>query len=235
MRTNTLLNKWIMIGLIVLISVSACGPQETATPEPTENFPATLTAEAPIVLPPTATYTALPSPTSPPVETAPTIELSPTAVIVYDEDGNPIDQQYVISIDPLGDCYRLAILKTYAEEKFQPGEVFTITWDVQNIGYCEWKPNFQAVWGLGEKMGDGFDTLREFVPAGGTTSFSLQLKAPNTPGAYLSYWHVINLDGYFFGVDLPVSITVIDPNATPSVTPTKKPTKTPAPTKTKAP
>lgn len=233
MRGKNLPGKWIVIGMATVLLLAACTPKETPTPEPTLDFVATLTAEAPTIVPPTATFTALPSITATlePIAISPTVELTVLPEIMYDEDGNPIENT-VVQVDPIGYCYRLAILKTITSEDLDhllPGQRFSVTWNVQNAGYCEWKPNFKAVWGLGEKIGNPLDILRNYVPAGGTATFSMEFKAPSTPGDYASYWHVINLDGYFFGEDLPVLVRVYDPNASPTPTPTKKPTKTPVP------
>lgn len=92
----------------------------------------------------------------------------------------------------------------------QPGEKFTKTWEIKNIGTCTWTtaysliyaPDLSGAAALGEPSSKN---LTESVPPGKTTKISVALVAPATAGTYRSDWIMRNASGISFNI-APISI-----------------------------
>ena len=119
----------------------------------------------------------------------------------------------------------------------RPGEAFIKTWRLQNIGTCTWTSNYALVWFSGEQL-----DATQAVPLSGTTEsgqsldISVEMKAPNTPGTYQSWWKLRNPSGALFGIgpnsDAGFWVRIIvegEPitTGTPTATETSGPTLTP--------
>jgi hypothetical protein len=119
----------------------------------------------------------------------------------------------------------------------RPGEIFTKTWRLQNAGDCTWNSDYALVWFSGEQ----FDATL-VVPLNGNTApgqsadLSVEMKAPESHGTYLSWWKLRNPSGDLFGIGPSsdsgfwVRIIVDGPpisTGTPTVTQTSGPTLTP--------
>ena len=112
---------------------------------------------------------------------------------------------------------------------YAPGQGFTKTWRLKNIGACTWTTFYAMVFDTGDKMG-GPDlvNLPQTVVPGKTVDVSVNLTAPNTSGSYRGFWRFQNANGVRFGigsdatkswwVDIKVSGTAVSP--TPIITPT---------------
>jgi hypothetical protein len=121
-----------------------------------------------------------------------------------------------------------------------PGQTFTKTWELRNIGTCPWTKSYQLVFFSGEQMGAATTyAFSEDVPVGKAVRFSVPMTAPSAAGSYRGYWMFKNANGDLFGigaqankpwwVDIRVSgptVTPGGPSPTPSATPTG-PTPTP--------
>jgi len=121
-----------------------------------------------------------------------------------------------------------------------PGQTFTKTWELRNVGTCPWTTSYQLVYFSGEQMGAATTyAFSENVPVGKTARFSVPMTAPSTAGSYRGYWMFKNANGDRFGwgpqgnrpwwVDIDVTgptVTPGGPSPTPSATPTG-PTPTP--------
>jgi hypothetical protein len=82
-----------------------------------------------------------------------------------------------------------------------PGDTFTKTWRLQNIGACSWTPNYALVFLNGDLMsGPTIVQLPENVNPGGTIDLSISLVAPPVPGTYQGYWMLRDSNGRLFGV-----------------------------------
>lgn len=126
-----------------------------------------------------------------------------------------------------------------------PGQTFTKTWSLKNVGTCPWTTSYQLVFFSGEQMGGPTSApFVENVPVGSTAKFSINLTAPSTAGSHLGYWMFKNANGALFGwgrqgnqawwVDIKVAGPSVTPGGptftpTPTVTP-GGPTFTPTPT-----
>lgn len=119
---------------------------------------------------------------------------------------------------------------------FAPGESFTKTWRIKNIGSCAWTTAYQLVFFEGEQMGSAASA---FFPAsvqpGQVANVSLNLTAPAAPGSYRGYWMLKNANGALFGIGPQAShawwleIRVVAPTVTPGG-PTLTPSATVTPT-----
>jgi hypothetical protein len=129
---------------------------------------------------------------------------------------------------------------------FAPGQTFTKTWRLKNVGSCAWATSYQMVFFSGEQM--GAPTAAAFsraVEVGQTIDISVPMIAPSAAGSYRGYWMFKNASGALFGigaqankpwwVDVKVSGPTVTPGG-PSKTPTSAtPTSTAGPTATPMP
>jgi hypothetical protein len=82
---------------------------------------------------------------------------------------------------------------------FNPGETFTKTWTLKNVGRCTWTTDYKLVFVSGNTMsGDTVSRLPYAVPPGGTVVVSVDLKAPTRLGTYKGEWSLQTDDGYNF-------------------------------------
>ena len=101
---------------------------------------------------------------------------------------------------------------------FEPEEVFTKTWRVQNGGESTWTTAYALLFHEGEQMGGPYEVHLEVeVLPNETIDLSVELIAPEEPGIYTGYWIMRNPDGVLLGTgpdkDQPffVMIEVIGP------------------------
>jgi hypothetical protein len=121
-----------------------------------------------------------------------------------------------------------------------PGQTFTKTWSLKNVGQCTWTTAYQMVFVSGSQMsGPNSLLFSQSVPPGQTWKFSVNLVAPTAAGSYRGYWMFKNANGQPFGIGAQanqpwwVDIKVSGPTVTPGG-PTNTPTATPTgPTPTK--
>jgi uncharacterized repeat protein (TIGR01451 family) len=128
-----------------------------------------------------------------------------------------------------------------------PGQSFTKTWRVRNIGSCTWTTDYALVFVFGSGFGAApvinLPSSVAPVAPGATADFSVNMVAPSIPGHYRSYWRFRNAAGAQFGVgsgmitffaDIYVSTTAPTSTNTPTATtgPTATSTLTPTATPT---
>jgi len=93
---------------------------------------------------------------------------------------------------------------------FPPGAEFVKSWKMVNEGECDWPETTQLVFIAGESLGVTQGVKVGPVKAG--TSIDLwtgELKAPELPGRYVSYWRLKN-EGQLFGSSIWIDITVAE-------------------------
>lgn len=109
-------------------------------------------------------------------------------------------------------CYNLlyrADVTIPDETRMKAGEVFTKTWEVQNIGGCAWRPGFTFRHYGGDRMRGNPITLTEAVPTGAIRTLSVELVVPGgVNGLIQSSWRMTDEYGVFFGDTLTVNILV---------------------------
>ncbi len=109
-----------------------------------------------------------------------------------------------------------------------PGQAFTKTWRLRNLGSCTWDSRYALVFASGEAFGaPAVIALAGSVPTGATVDLSIDMVAPALPGRYVSRWKLRNPAGEVFGVvaDQPfyAEIVVVQATASPTVTRTPGP------------
>ena len=130
------------------------------------------------------------------------------------------------------------------DTRLKPGEAFTKTWRLKNIGTCTWNTGYALVFSGGDAMGaPAVINLPGDVSPNSTVDLSIDMKAPAKTGKYMSNWKLRTSSGLIFGVfnnqAFFAQIQVVAP--TPTVTPTKPaaatrtPKATPATTNTPEP
>lgn len=109
-------------------------------------------------------------------------------------------------------CYNLLYIKDVTipdGTQMKPGEVFTKTWLVQNIGGCAWRAGFTFQHVGGDSMRGSQVTLTEAIQTGSKREISVQLVVPSGQnGIIQSSWRMADENGIFFGDTLSVNITV---------------------------
>lgn len=227
---KTFLLRVLML-MFLLFGVSACNLPR-ATPQPSDFIftQAAQTVQAQLTLEGLLTPEPL-TPDSSAFETStpnlPTATLSPTPAP---------------SATPLCDLARFITDVTIPDGAvMQPGQTFTKTWRLRNVGTCTWTGGYQLIFDQGEIMsGPVSQPFAGDVPPGHEVDLSVALKAPDNPGTYRGYWRIRNsagvlmpiLNGYQ-GVSFFVEIRVVLPTATPTATLT--PTATALPSETPGP
>jgi hypothetical protein len=109
--------------------------------------------------------------------------------------------------------------------KMTPGQAFTKTWRLRNLGSCTWTSSYSLVFASGDSLGaPSVVNLTGNVASGATVDVSVDMKSPMTAGNYRSNWKLRNASGQVFGVqsDQPffVDITVVAITPTITLTPT---------------
>lgn len=81
-----------------------------------------------------------------------------------------------------------------------PGQVFTKTWRLKNIGTCAWTPSYAVVFSTGNAMnGPSTQALAGNINPGQTLDVSVNLTAPATTGDYRGDWKIRDASGVLFG------------------------------------
>ena len=84
---------------------------------------------------------------------------------------------------------------------FAPGQAFTKTWRLKNVGTCTWTPSYSLAFVSGEIMGGAAaSALPANVAPGQTVDLSVYLTAPSTSGLHEGSWMLRNTSGGFFGI-----------------------------------
>jgi len=111
-----------------------------------------------------------------------------------------------------------------------PGQTFTKTWRIRNIGSCTWTTSYALVFVFGNTFGAA--PVTAFSPAtvsvlpvapGQTADFSLNMVAPTVAGHYRSFWRFRNASGVQFGVGSGMITFFADINVSataPTISPT---------------
>jgi hypothetical protein len=126
-----------------------------------------------------------------------------------------------------------------------PGQAFTKTWKIQNIGACAWS-GYSLVFDSGDAMGGAANSAIPTTVQNGYVDVSVNLTAPTTPGSYRGYWRVRNAAGILFPivagfqgksfyVDIKVQAASTSTPTSTNTPPTATSTLTPSPTNTLTP
>ena len=107
--------------------------------------------------------------------------------------------------------------------KMSPGERFTKTWRLKNVGSCPWEAGFGVVFDSGDRMqAPAFVPLPATVLPGQTVDVSVTLTAPQDPGTYRGNFKLRSADGQVFGLGEkgnPFYVEIVVPEPTPVALP----------------
>ncbi|RPJ50549.1 MAG: hypothetical protein EHM21_04765, partial [Chloroflexi bacterium] len=100
------------------------------------------------------------------------------------------------------------------DTRFHPGEYFSKTWRLVNVGSCPWTREYAAVWFSGNELGlVRSQPLSKEVRSGQTIDITVDMVAPQTPGTYQSNWKLSNPKGDLVGIgpkgDAPFWVRIV--------------------------
>ena len=228
---------WVLPIALVFFSIllSACGPAEATLDvdaqrtsfAQTANVQATMTAEAL----PTSTPTLEPTATS-----TPTPEITPTLSETEAGDLTPTEGGATTATIPPtsppgggSDAARWMANDPPDNTNFTPGQEFTVTWTLENIGTSNWTTQYYIQFASGEAMGVDQDAkfmLPYPVTPNTNVQISVDFVAPEETGEKRSNWKLYNAAGTAF-YDFYIIIDVLPPGATEEPSPTPTETTTP--------
>ena len=116
----------------------------------------------------------------------------------------PVPVPTASTLSPGSSCDRASFVSDVSVPDgtvFAPGQAFTKTWRLKNVGTCTWTTSYSIVFSSGEQMGGPAAlNLPNQVAPGQTVDLSLNLIAPATAGTYRGYWLLKNASGKLFGI-----------------------------------
>lgn len=193
-----------VLPLAALVGI-ACNLSQAAPPTPVpDDRVATAAAQTVIAL---TSPTLAATPTPPPQPTAsetptPTATLPPTAL--------PSATPTSIA------CNWAAFVKDVSVpdgSEYRPGDDFTKTWRLRNIGGCTWDKGTSLVFSHGDRLGGPAEVrLDRSVANGNTVDISVRLEAPDKQGSHRGYWQLRSASGLLFGIgpsaDKPIWVDI---------------------------
>ena len=190
-------NLSIIIFLIAVVLLAACG--SATTPEPTPDVAAVRTSAASTVVSQFTLTAAVFTPTPPP---SPTETSAPESTATATEA--PVAQVTNAAGTAIDLCdkysWDLATVDVnYPDSSTAtPGESFTKTWKIKNTGSCAWGNGYKLIYSYGDKMSGEAQPLTAAIAPGQEVDVSVNFKAPDLPGTYTSYWTLQNAKGIAF-------------------------------------
>ncbi len=198
--------KAVVLFAIFAIFLSGCGTPANTTP--TIDISAVQTSAAQTVV---AQFT------ESAVELTPTLPVStPTPVI----SPTPSPTQPAPSTGGTGNvtpCYSASFIADVTVPDgmlVQPGQAFTKTWRVKNLGSCPWDSSYKLILSSGDAIGAGVEyPLQQVINQDQTADLSIGFIAPTTEGTYTGYWRLATPYGGTVGFgpynsSLSVKVTV---------------------------
>lgn len=208
------------VALLAVILASACSPK-TASPTPDAGAvytQAAMTVQVAITQTAAAKPSATPIPTHVPTNTAaPTLFASATS-------NAPVPTVAPATATKSPDVGVWMAQNPGDGVTLQPGQAFTLTWQVKNSGTTTWTTQYMVRYYLSDltlRMGAADSVLAHEVKPNETIDIQLPMTAPTTPGSYTTFWVLTNKDGVNFS-QLTFSFNVGQPapTAPPDVVPT---------------
>jgi hypothetical protein len=196
---------FVTVALMTML-VAACGSANTPQAEPTPDVAAVRTSAASTVVSQftltAAAFTPTPSlPTDTPIPQATsTVTVAPVAQVTNAE-GTTVS--LCDSLEYVSD------MNVPDGTSMSPGQDFVKTWKIKNNGSCPWGAGYKLVYaGYSDDMDGQFQPLAEVVQPNQEVEVSVQFKAPDAAGEYLSAWQMENPSGVTFPKIIFVKILV---------------------------
>ncbi|HJS18349.1 MAG TPA: NBR1-Ig-like domain-containing protein [Anaerolineales bacterium] len=187
--------KTLLVPILALMTILACGPFAAATPQPAATLNALYTSAAQTLdamsTQGSNTVTALPSSTA-------TFTLATVTPLAIQTNTT------VPPLQPVTRCDAASFISdvTYPDgSAVAPGSAFTKIWRVKNTGTCTWNSSYNLVYVGGERFGaSNAVSVPGSVAPGQTIDLPVNLTAPTRGGSYIGYWKLRNPSGTVFGV-----------------------------------
>lgn len=199
----------IFLLIITIVFLTACGGASDLS-EPTPDVAAVRTSAASTV---DAKYTLTsaaftPTPQPPATEAveseATATATEESAAVVTNEEGTPVEL-----CDSLGYDVLTVDVNVPDNTIMSPGQDFIKTWRVKNTGACPWGAGYVLAYaGYTNQMSGQFIAMTEVIQPGQEVEVSVQFKAPDAAGEYLSAWTMRNPQGITFPEVIFVKIIV---------------------------
>jgi hypothetical protein len=144
----------------------------------------------------------LPTETSAPAATA--TETQPVVAQITNAEGTTVPLCDSLGYDPL------TVDVTVPDNTVvTPGQEFIKTWKVKNTGSCPWGAGYVLTYaGYANQMSGQFVAQTEVIQPGQEVEVSVQFKAPDAAGEYLSAWTMRNPQGVTFPEVIFVKVIV---------------------------
>lgn len=186
----------LLLPMIVLTLILACGPFASSTPQPAATLNALYTSAA-NTLAAMSTQGATTLTAQPPsAETLAVSSITPSVFPSF--TAVPPLQTLIVSR-----CDAAAFVSdvTYPDgSTVAIGSAFTKIWRIRNTGTCSWNTSYSLVFVSGERLGGpNAVALPGNVGPGQTVDIAVNLTAPNRTGSYIGYWKLRNPSGTLFG------------------------------------
>lgn len=206
--------KLIPMALLITMLVAGCG-SSSSTPvaqPPTPDVAAVRTSAASTVISQFTLTAAAFTPTPAPTTVAPTIEVTGTATVAPVAQVTNAQGTVVALCDKYSWNPDNVDVNIPDNTTMSPGQDFLKTWKIKNTGTCTWGEGYKLVFSYGQKMNGEAQPLPGALAPGQEVDVSVQFKAPDQTGTYVSAWTLQNPKGItFLGNDekpLYVQITV---------------------------
>lgn len=198
------------LALAVLLVLSACNLPSSAESEEKQAADIRTAAAETVNAQLTAIAQLTPSETATSEPTA-TPEASPTPEATYTPEPSTTSEAACDSV------FFVIDVTVPDGTEFAPGDSFTKTWRLRNVGICTWTTDYDVVFDSGDAMdAPAAQALLSSVAPGIEVDVSVEFTAPTEPGNYTSNWKLRNAAGVVFGLPGPffVEIVVSDPGST---------------------
>lgn len=198
------------LGILLVLAVSAgCNlPRAGQALTPTGDFASTAAAQTVSAL--TTQFASMITTTPlPAAETS--LPTQPSTTLTPDESFKPCERAEFVSDVSIPDGTELTA-----------GQTFIKTWRLKNTGSCTWTTSYRVAFESGNVLGapPSFN-LPVSVPPDALVDISVNMKAPDQPREYESFWKLQNPQGVIFGLgsngdkSFWVKIKVVAPTQAP--------------------
>ncbi len=186
--------KLIILTILSVLILSACGDANNAQ-DPTI---ATAVAQTVAAQNASQTNTETAAASATPFITQTPLQFSPTLTLLAPKASPTLHGNTAKS-----ECAKASLVSETIPDGtiFRPGELFTKTWEIQNVSNCTWDTTYKIIFWDGNVLGGGYVyNLPQATPPQGVIPISLVLTAPVQEGEYSSEWMLQAPDGTDFGV-----------------------------------
>lgn len=221
-------NAYTALGVFLgLLMLNACAPSTPASTPTFDLSPLRTEVAATVLAQVSQTQASQPSQTPIPSPTV-TIPLAPTPTLTLELTPSLNPSVSLTPATPGAAANNRAqwVSQTIPDETvFAPGETFTMTWRMKNVGDSTWTIAYWVRFYSGNSFGTAKESpLGQVVPPGAEVNISLAMTAPTIPGEYRGDWVLANEARSNFKEPFYLKIrVVVPPTPTPTVTSTPSP------------